>query len=197
MIAPRPGTRTLCAVPVARAAPRSVVTPSSPCTRPPGSAWSSRGSHAGPAAAGSMRVPLGASCTRVDRKAILDNIMEGSAGRRWARSRPACPATGDMQLDRTYPSDRATCQGLAGTRRAGRLDPTASMQKGGQRLSLSWSHRARGRSSQGRRDHRGHPGHVLAKSGSEGQVQVLEWAAVFQQVRGQPAQPPHVHCWAG
>src|SRR4030095_4309538 len=79
----------------------------------------------------------------VDRKAILENILEGSAV--GARGVLAASVFGfkDMQLDRLYPFDRAKAKALLA--QAGwTAGPDGVLQKGGQRLSLSWL-AARGR----------------------------------------------------
>jgi len=97
----------------------------------------------------------------VDRKAILDNIMEGSAGPALGVLAPGVFGFKDMQLDRLYPFDRAKAKALL-TQAGWTPGPDGIMVKGGQRLSLSWL-AARGR---------------YPKDG-----EILEWAAVFQQVR--------------
>src|SRR5947207_7110497 len=80
----------------------------------------------------------------VDRQAILDNIMEGSAGPARGVLAPGVFGYKDMQLDRLYPFDRARARALLA--QAGFTPgPDGIMQKGGQRLSLSWI-AARGRS---------------------------------------------------
>jgi len=119
----------------------------------------------------------------VDRKAILDNIMEGSAGPARGVLAPGVFGYKDMQLDRLYPFDRARAKALLA--QAGWV-PGADgiLQKSGQRLSLSWL-AARGRYPK--------DGEIteaiqamLKDVGVEAKVQILEWAAVFQQVRGNP-----------
>jgi peptide/nickel transport system substrate-binding protein len=116
----------------------------------------------------------------VDRKAILDNIMEGSAGPARGVLAPGVFGYKDMQLDKLYPFDRAKAKALL--TQAG-FTPGADgiMQKGGQRLSLSWV-AARGRYPK--------DGEIteavqamLKDVGVEAKVQILEWAAVFKQIR--------------
>jgi ABC-type transport system substrate-binding protein len=116
----------------------------------------------------------------VDRKAILDNIMEGSAGPARGVLAPGVFGYRDMQLDRLYPFDRARARALL-TQAGFTPGPDGIMQKGGQRLSLSWL-AARGRYPK--------DGEIteavqamLKEVGVEAKVQFLEWAAVFHQVR--------------
>src|SRR5262249_33734794 len=79
----------------------------------------------------------------VDRKAILDNIMEGSAVPARGVLAPGVFGFKDMALDRLYPFDRAKAKALLG--QAGWTPGSDGiMQKGGQKLSLSWL-AARGR----------------------------------------------------
>jgi peptide/nickel transport system substrate-binding protein len=117
----------------------------------------------------------------VDRQAILDNIMEGSAGPARGVLAPGVFGYKDMQLERVYPFDRAKARALLA--QAG-FTPGADgiMQKGGQRLSRSWlAARARypkdGEITEAIQA-------MLKEVGVEAKVQILEWAAVFQQVRG-------------
>jgi peptide/nickel transport system substrate-binding protein len=116
----------------------------------------------------------------VDRKAILDNIMEGSAGPARGVLAPGVFGYKDMQLDRLYPFDRAKAKALLA--QAGWTPgPDGIMTKGGQRLSLSWL-AARGRYPK--------DGEIteavqamFKEAGVEAKVQILEWASVFKQVR--------------
>src|SRR5216684_746244 len=79
----------------------------------------------------------------VDRKAILENILEGSAVAARGVLAPSVFGFKDMQLDRLYPFDRAKAKALLA--QAGYTPgPDGVLQKGGQRLSLSWL-AARGR----------------------------------------------------
>jgi len=119
----------------------------------------------------------------VDRKAILDNIMEGSAGPALGVLAPGVFGYKDMQLDKAYPFDRARAQALL--RQAGWTPgPDGVLQKSGQRLSLSWL------TARGRYPKDGEITEAIQamfkEVGIEARVQVLEWAAVFQQVRGNP-----------
>jgi ABC-type transport system substrate-binding protein len=116
----------------------------------------------------------------VDRKAILDNILEGSAVAARGVLAPSVFGFRDMQLDRLYPFDRAKAKALLA--QAGWTPgPDGILQKGGQRLSLSWL-AARGRYPK--------DGEIteaiqamLKEVGVEAKVQFLEWATVFTQFR--------------
>jgi len=140
------------------------------------------GLHAGQPPLDDVRVRQ-ALLHAVDRKAILDNIMEGSAGPARGVLAPGVFGYKDMQLDRLYPFDRARAKALLA--QAGwTTGPDGIMVKGGQRLSLSWL-AARGRYPK--------DGEIteavqamFKEVGVEAKVQILEWAAVFQQVRGNP-----------
>ncbi|MGH7268380.1 MAG: ABC transporter substrate-binding protein [Candidatus Rokuibacteriota bacterium] len=117
----------------------------------------------------------------VDRKAILDNIMEGSAVAARGVLAPSVFGFKDMRLDQTYPFDRARAKALLA--QAGWTPgPDGIMQKGGQRLSLTWI-AARGRYPK--------DGEIteavqamLKEVGIEARVEFREWAAVFTQLRG-------------
>ena len=116
----------------------------------------------------------------VDRKAILENIMEGSAAPARGVLAPGVFGFKDMALDRLYPFDKAKAKGLLA--QAGYTPgPDGVMQKGGQRLSLSWL------SARGRYPKDGEIVEavqaMLKDVGIEAKVQFLDWAAVFQQVR--------------
>ena len=119
----------------------------------------------------------------VDRKAIVENIMEGSAGPAMGVLAPGVFGYKDMQLDKLYPFDRAKAKALLA--QAG-WTPGADgiLQKGGQRLSLSWL------TARGRYPKDGEITEAIQamfkEVGVEAKVQVLEWAAVFTQFRGNP-----------
>jgi peptide/nickel transport system substrate-binding protein len=117
----------------------------------------------------------------VDRKAILDNIMEGSAVPARGVLAPGVFGFKDMQLDQTYPFDRNRAKQLL-TQAGWTPGSDGILQKGGQRLSLNWV-AARGRYPK--------DGEIteavqamLKEVGVEAKVQFLEWATVFQEVRG-------------
>lgn len=140
------------------------------------------GMHAGLAPLDDARVRA-ALLHAVDRKAILDNIMEGSAVPARGVLAPGVFGFKDMQLDRLYPFDRARARALLG--QAGWAPgPDGIMQKGGQRLSLTWV-AARGRYPK--------DGEIteavqqmLKEVGVEAKVEFREWGAVFTQLRGNP-----------
>src|SRR5215468_10329346 len=137
------------------------------------------GMHAGLAPLDDVRVRT-ALLYAVDRKAILDNIMEGSAVPARGVLAPGVFGFKDMGLDRLYPFDRAKAKALLA--QAGWAPgPDGILAKGGQRLSLSWL-AARGRYPK--------DGEIteavqamFKEVGVEANVQFLEWAAVFTQVR--------------
>jgi peptide/nickel transport system substrate-binding protein len=117
----------------------------------------------------------------VDRKAILENIMEGSAVAARGVLAPSVFGFKEIPLDQMYAFDRAKARALLG--QAGFTPgPDGYLQRGGQRLSLSWL-AARGRYPK--------DGEIteavqamFKEVGVEAKVQFLEWATVFQQVRG-------------
>jgi ABC-type transport system substrate-binding protein len=137
------------------------------------------GMHAGQPPLDDVRV-RSALLHAVDRKTILENIMEGSAAPARGVLAPGVFGFKDMNLDRLYPFDRAKAKALL-TQAGWAPGPDGIMQKGGQRLTLSWL-AARGRYPK--------DGEIteavqamLKEVGIEAKVQFLEWAAVFQQVR--------------
>ncbi|MBI4011617.1 MAG: hypothetical protein HY359_04855 [Candidatus Rokubacteria bacterium] len=140
------------------------------------------GLHAGLPPLDDVRVRQ-ALLNAVDRKAILENIMEGSAVAARGVLAPGVFGFKDMQLDQLYPFDRNRAKALLG--QAGWTPgPDGIMQKGGQRLSLTWI-AARGRYPK--------DGEIteavqamLKEVGVEAKVEFREWAAVFTQVRGNP-----------
>jgi peptide/nickel transport system substrate-binding protein len=138
------------------------------------------GLHAGQPPLDDVRVRQ-ALLHAVDRKAILENIMEGSAGPARGVLAPGVFGYKDMQLDRLYPFDRAQAKALLA--QAGWAPgPDGMMQKGGQRLSLSWL-AARGRYPKDGEITEAMQA-MFKEIGVEAKVQILEWAAVFQQLRG-------------
>jgi peptide/nickel transport system substrate-binding protein len=119
----------------------------------------------------------------VDRKSIVENIMEGSAGPAMGVLAPGVFGYKDMQLDKQYPFDRAKAKALL-TQAGWTPGPDGILQKGGQRLSLSWL------TARGRYPKDGEITEAIQamfkEIGVEAKVQVLEWAAVFTQFRGNP-----------
>jgi peptide/nickel transport system substrate-binding protein len=116
----------------------------------------------------------------VDRKAILDNIMEGSAVAARGVLAPSVFGFKDMRLDEVYPFDRARAKALL--QQAG-WTPGADgiLQKGGQRLTLNWI------AQRGRYPKDGEITEavqaMLKDVGIDARVQFLEWAAVFTELR--------------
>jgi peptide/nickel transport system substrate-binding protein len=138
------------------------------------------GMHAGVPPLDDVRVRQ-ALLYAVDRKAILDNIMEGAAVAARGVLAPSVFGFKDMQLDQVYPFDRARAKALLA--QAGWTPGSDGiMQKGGQRLSLNWI-AARGRYPK--------DGEIteavqamLKEVGVEAKVQFLDWATVFKELRG-------------
>ncbi len=137
------------------------------------------GMHAGQPPLDDVRV-RNAMLHAVDRKTILENIMEGSAVSARGVLAPGVFGFKDMALDQLFPFDKAKAKALL-TQAGWAPGPDGIMQKGGQRLTLSWL-AARGRYPK--------DGEIteavqamLKDVGIEAKVQFLEWAAVFQQVR--------------
>jgi peptide/nickel transport system substrate-binding protein len=139
------------------------------------------GMHAGLAPLDDVRVRQ-AMLFAVDRKAILDNIMEGSAVPARGVLAPGVFGFKDMQLDQAYPFDKNRAKQLL-TQAGWAPGPDGILQKGGQRLSLNWL-AARGRYPK--------DGEIteavqamLKEVGIEAKVQFLDWASVFKEVRGE------------
>ena len=139
------------------------------------------GLHAGLAPLDDVRVRQ-ALLHAVDRKAILENIMEGSAVAARGVLAPGVFGFKDMQLDQLFPFDRNKAKALL-TQAGWTPGPDGIMQKGGQRLSLTWV-AARGRYPK--------DGEIteavqamLKDVGVEAKVQFLDWATVFKEVRGE------------
>jgi peptide/nickel transport system substrate-binding protein len=138
------------------------------------------GLHAGLAPLDDVRVRQ-AVLHAVDRKAILDNIMEGSAVAARGVLAPGVFGFKDMQLDQTYPFDRAKARALL--QQAGWTPGSDGvMQKGGQRLTLTWI-AARGRYPKDAEITEAVQA-MLKEVGIEAKVEFREWAAVFTQLRG-------------
>jgi len=127
----------------------------------------------------------------VDRKAILDNIMEGSAVPVRSVISPGVFGFKDMNLDQIYPFDRAKAKALLA--QAGWTPGSdGMMQKGGQRLSLNWL------SVRGRYPKDGESTEaiqaMLKEVGVEAKVQFLDWAAVFKEIKSE-ALTRHLFIW--
>jgi peptide/nickel transport system substrate-binding protein len=137
------------------------------------------GIHAGLAPTDDARVRA-AMLHAVDRKTILENIMEGSAVPARGVLAPSVFGFKDMGLDRLYPFDRAKAKALLA--QAGWTPgPDGVMQKGGQKLTVSWI------AARGRYPKDGEITEAIQamfkEVGIDAKVQFLEWATVFQQVR--------------
>jgi peptide/nickel transport system substrate-binding protein len=139
------------------------------------------GMHAGLPPLDDVRVRT-ALLFAVDRKAILENIMEGSAVPARGVLAPGVFGFKDLQLDQVYPFDRNKAKALL-TQAGWAPGSDGIMTKGGQRLSLNWV-AARGRYPK--------DGEIteavqamLKDVGVEAKVQFLDWAAVFKEVRGE------------
>jgi peptide/nickel transport system substrate-binding protein len=119
----------------------------------------------------------------VDRKAILENIMEGSAVPVRSVISPGVFGFKDMNLDQLYPFDRNRAKALLA--QAGWTPgPDGVVQKGGQKMSLNWL------SVRGRYPKDGEITEaiqaMLKEVGVETRVQFLEWGTVFSEVRAVP-----------
>ncbi len=139
------------------------------------------GMHAGLPPLDDVRVRT-ALLYAVDRKAILENIMEGSAVPARGVLAPGVFGFKDLGLDQVYPFDRTKAKALL-TQAGWAPGSDGIMTKGGQRLSLNWI-AARGRYPK--------DGEIteavqamLKDVGVEAKVQFLDWAAVFKEVRGE------------
>jgi peptide/nickel transport system substrate-binding protein len=125
----------------------------------------------------------------IDRKAILDNILEGAAVAAKGIMSPGVFGARDLQLDSVYPFDRARAKALLA--QAG-WTPGADgvLQKGGQRLALSYL------TSRGRflKDYEITEAvqAMLREVGIETKIETGEWAAVFTKVRSDPF-PHHLY----
>ncbi|HEY8369284.1 MAG TPA: ABC transporter substrate-binding protein [Thermodesulfobacteriota bacterium] len=122
----------------------------------------------------------------VDRKAILDNIMEGSAVAARGVLAPGVFGFKDMDLDRAFPYDVARAKALL--REAGWTPgPDGILRKNGQPLTLHWL------TARGRYPKDGEIAEavqqMLQEVGVDVRVDFREWATVFQQMRGDPFTP--------
>jgi peptide/nickel transport system substrate-binding protein len=138
------------------------------------------GMHAGLAPLDDVRVRQ-ALLHAVDRKAILDNIMEGSAVPARGVLAPGVFGFKDMHLDQAYPFDKGRARALL-TQAGWTPGPDGILTRGGQRLSLNWV-AARGRYPK--------DGEIteavqamLKDVGIEARVQFLDWGTVFKEIRG-------------
>jgi peptide/nickel transport system substrate-binding protein len=116
----------------------------------------------------------------IDRKAILENILEGAALAPKGVMAPAVFGAKDLQLDRVYPFDRARARALL--QQAGFTPgPDGIMQRNGQRLTLTWL------SSRGRflKDYEiTEAGQAMLREvGIETKIETYDWATVFTHLR--------------
>jgi peptide/nickel transport system substrate-binding protein len=116
----------------------------------------------------------------VDRKAILDNIMEGSAERATSVISPGVFGYKDMRFDQLYPFDRNRAKALLA--QAGWTPgPDGILQKGGQKLSLNWL------AQRGRYPKDGEITEAVQQMwreiGVDARVEFREWATVFTELR--------------
>jgi peptide/nickel transport system substrate-binding protein len=119
----------------------------------------------------------------VDRKAILDNILEGAAVPARGLMAPGVFGARDLHLDQLYPFDRARARALLA--QAGwSPGPDGVMQKGGQRLSLSYL-TSRGRFLKDYEISEAAQA-MLREVGIEAKIETGEWASVFTQLRSDP-----------
>jgi peptide/nickel transport system substrate-binding protein len=124
----------------------------------------------------------------VDRKAILDNIMEGSAVPARSVISPGVFGFKDMQLDQLYPFDRAKAKALL-TQAGWTPGADGVLQKGGQRLTLNWL------AQRGRYPKDGEITEAVQamwqEIGVEAKVEFREWATVFTELRKPEANRHH------
>jgi peptide/nickel transport system substrate-binding protein len=125
----------------------------------------------------------------IDRKAILDNILEGAAVAAKGIMSPGVFGARDLQLDGVYPFDRARAKALLA--QAGWTPGSDGvLQKGGQRLALSYL------TSRGRflKDYEITEAvqAMLREVGIETKIETGEWAAVFTKLRSDPF-PHHLY----
>jgi peptide/nickel transport system substrate-binding protein len=138
--------------------------------------------HAGLAPLDDVRVRQ-ALFHAIDRKAILDNILEGAALPAQGVMAPAVFGAKDMQLDRLYPFDRTRARALLA--QAGwTAGPDGILQKGGQRLALAWL-TGRGRFLKDYEITEAGQA-MLREVGIETRIETFEWATVFTQLRSDP-----------
>ena len=114
----------------------------------------------------------------VDRKAILDNIVEGLGVPRSPTSRPASSATRTCSSTSSYPFDRAKAKALLA--QAGWTPgPDGILQKGGQKLTLNWI------AQRGRYPKDGEITEAVQQMwkevGVDAKVEFREWATVFNE----------------
>ena len=140
------------------------------------------GMHAGLAPLNDVRVRT-AMLHAVDVKAIRANIMEGAALPAKGVLSPGIFGFKDMHLDQLYPFDKNRAKALL-TQAGYAPGPDGIMQKGGQRLTLTWL-AARGRYLKDAEITEAVQA-MLRDVGIETKVEWREWAAAFQAYRSDP-----------
>jgi peptide/nickel transport system substrate-binding protein len=140
------------------------------------------GMHAGLAPLNDVRV-RSAMLHAIDTKAILDNVMEGSALPAKGVLSPGVFGFKDMHLEQLYPFDRNRAKALL-TQAGFAPGPDGIMQKGGQRLTLTWL-AARGRYPKDAEITEAVQA-MLKDVGIETKVEWREWASAFQAFRSDP-----------
>ena len=119
----------------------------------------------------------------IDRKAILDNILEGAAVPARGIMSPGVFGAKDLQFDRLYPFDRGRAKALLA--QAGWTPgPDGVLQKGGQRLAVSYL-TSRGRFLKDYEITEAAQA-MLREVGIETRIETGEWATVFTQLRSDP-----------
>jgi peptide/nickel transport system substrate-binding protein len=114
----------------------------------------------------------------VDRKAILDNVVEGQGVAARSFLSPGVLGYKDMQFDQLYPFDRNKAKALLA--QAGWTPgPDGVLQKGGQRFTLNWI------AQRGRYPKDGEITEAVQQMwkevGVEAKVEVRDWATVFNE----------------
>ena len=174
--------------------PRCARTRSTPSTRRPASASSS------PAATPSCRRSTTCACAR---RCCTRSTARRSSTTSWRARRarrvgvlaPGVFGYKDMQLDQLYPVRPRQGQGAAGP---GGLDARARRHPPEGRAEADAVVAGRARPlSEGRRDHRGDPGHVQGGRGRGQGAVAGVGRRCSPQFRAKPAQPPHVHARLG
>jgi ABC-type transport system substrate-binding protein len=140
------------------------------------------GMHAGLAPLNDVRV-RSAMLHAIDTTSILANIMEGAALPAKGIMAPGVFGFKDMKLEQLYPFDKARAKALL-TQAGFVSGPDGIMQKGGQRLTLTWL-AARGRYLKDAEITEAVQA-MLKDVGIEAKVEWREWAAAFQAFRSDP-----------
>src|SRR6266480_7585178 len=140
------------------------------------------GMHAGLAPLNDVRV-RSAMLHAIDTKSIIANIMEGAALPAKGIMAPGVFGFKDMKLEQLYPFDKVRAKTLL-TQAGFAPGADGIMQKGGQRLALTWL-AARGRYLKDAEVTEAVQA-MLKDVGIEAKVEWREWAAAFQAFRSDP-----------